>query len=1076
MSRTTVYRASAGSGKTHRLTGDYLKMAFAGAFQQILAVTFTNKATAEMKGRILEELYKLSKGEASAFRELAGATDAAASINAGRLLENILQKYAWFSVSTIDSFLSGIFRSFLLEIGVSSVYDIELNQDVVLEKITTRLFENVENNADLQHWLSRFARERIESGKKWEMKKEIMQLGQELFKESFKLIEAGTKQKYADRDFLNAYRQQLFAIQKNYENTLKEAGKRAMDAINARGLSAGDFKQGSRGIYGLFKGWSLGQVKEPNSYALKCLDDAEEWLGKGENRTAVAALRDELLMKLLTDTLAYTNARGALYHTCESVLGHFHTMGILGDLLKNLQQLSREENKILLSEAAALLRDIVGENDASFVFEKAGNLYLNFMVDEFQDTSLIQWQTLMPLAKNGLSENGNSMLVGDVKQSIYRWRNGDWELLAGRAVADLLPFENETIDLATNWRSAPTVIDFNNSLFAMAPAVLQEQYNTALREALAETEVSAVDQIVDLYRGEGQLVSPARKDAKGFVKLWCVEKEKGADVDPVLENLPATIASLLDKGFRLRDIAILVRRKFEGDKVTRVLREQSGKEIGGKTYHFDFISDENLYLDESPAVYLLIAALRYLAFPNDKINLTALVHAWNKEKKSALLPDELLRAGSSAGLETHLPEDFTTDVTRIRQLALVSMAEELIKIFALDAQPAATPYLMAFMDQLVQFSSTERGGPAAFLSWWDENKDKFSLTVNESQDAIRVMTIHKSKGLQFRVVIVPFCDWEFDHNYRKTNILWCKTPGPPFDQLEKVPVKYARKLSDTLFAPDYFREMQKAYIDNLNLLYVALTRAEQGLVVFAPYETRKDPAIKTCSDLLSHYAKDYLANNSVEDITVTEKPFDREGLLIEWGELTSEWAESGRQEEAVHALKLDDYPFFPFTERLAITYQGEGFFEEVKPAEGQGPGRGRVMHELFSLIKTKNDIEKAVDLIISRGMLAKAHREIILTQVQEKLAHPLAKSWFEEGWKIFSEADILVPGKGIKRPDRVMVKGKEAVVVDYKFGLAEDKKYDRQVAEYCALMQEMGYTPVTGFIWYVERGTINKVG
>jgi ATP-dependent helicase/nuclease subunit A len=1074
---TTVYRASAGSGKTHRLTGDYLEMAFASDFRKILAVTFTNKATAEMKGRILEELYKLSQGKDSAFGQIAGATGTAAKINAANLLENILQKYAWFSVSTIDSFLSGIFRSFLLEIGVSSVYDIELNQDAVLEKITDRLFGNVEHNSDLQHWLSRFARERIESGKKWEMKREITELGKELFRESFKLIDEGTKQKYADREFLNAYRKQLFAIQKTYENTLKEAGKKAMDAIQARGLSAGDFKQGSRGIYGLFRGWSLGQVKEPNVYVLNCLDDPEEWPGKGEISLEAAALRDELLMKLLTDTLGYMEVHRALYNTCEVVLRHFHTMGILGDLLKNLQQLSREENKILLSEAAALLRDIVGENDASFVFEKAGNLYLNFMVDEFQDTSQIQWQTLMPLVKNGLSENGSCMLVGDVKQSIYRFRNGDWELLASGAVEDLHPFPHHTEDLSTNWRSAPQVIHFNNSLFDMAPALLQQEYNALLAGSQAAVGDIPADQVLSLYEANTQEVSPKRKEAMGFVKLYSLKKEKDKTPpkDIILENLPAEIASLLAKGFRLRDIAILVRKKADGDLVTRVLREQSGREFEGKSRRFDFISDENLYLDESPAVYLLLSALRYLAFPNDAINLTALVHAWHREKGTVLSNDELLRAGASEDLLSRLPEEFAGHLSRIRQLAPVSMAEEIIRIFGLDARPEASPYLMAFMDQLLQFGSTERGGPAAFLEWWEEHKDTSSLTVNETQDAIRVMTIHKSKGLQFRVVILPFCDWEFDHDTRKTNMIWCKTPGPPFDLLEKVPVKYAKKLSDTLFAPDYFREMQKAYVDNLNLLYVALTRAEQGLIVFAPYETRKEPGIKTCSDLLSHFAQDYLANHSVEDLAVTENPFENEGLLVEWGKVTADWDTGSAAEEEITSLKLSDYPYHPFTERLAITYQGEGFFEEGKPAEQQGPVRGRVMHELFSLIRTKKDIERSTASLIAQGKLPAAGREATIAFVKEKLEDPLAGSWFEEGWQVYSEADILIPGKGTKRPDRVMVKGNEAVVVDYKFGGAEDRKYDRQVAEYCALMQEMGYRQVQGYIWYVELGKINRV-
>lgn len=1064
-----MYRASAGSGKTHRLTGDYLQMAFAADFRNILAVTFTNKATAGMKGRILEELYKLSQGKDSAFGEIAGATGAAARINAAGLLENILQKYAWFSVSTIDSFLSGIFKSFLLEIGVSSIYDIELNQDAVLEKATAGLFEKVDGNPELKHWLSRFARERIETGSGWDMKKQIMSLGAELFKESWKLMEESGRQKFTNKDFLNLYRRELLSIQSSYTNTLRKAGQEAMQAMNARSLTAADFKQTSRGIYGHFKSWSEGNPRDLNSYALACVTEPGEWEGKGPNREAAAALRDELLGKLLQQSWEYMQGNSALFKTAEAILGHFHTMGILGDLSAGLQQLTREENKILLSEAAALLRDIVGENDASFVFEKAGNLYHNFMVDEFQDTSLIQWQTLVPLVKNGLSENGRCMLVGDVKQSIYRWRNGDWELLAGRAMDDLHPFAGDTQDLATNWRSTPEVISFNNSLFGRLPHMLQSQYNSELAESALPPGALPQDQVISLYGGKGQLVSDKLKDAKGFVRLYCMKKDKEQPKpeEVVAAQLPGMIARLLDEGFRLRDMAILVRRKTEGDTVTRLLREHSGRELEGKIRQLDFISEENLYLDESPAVYMLLAALRYIAWPADKINLVSLVHAWNSRNGKDILQKDLLSAkANEEELLKQLPEAFTGALQAMRRLSPVALCEQIIPALELDKDPAASPYLMAFMDQVLGFSTGERGGVAAFLQWWDENRDKFSLTVNENQDAIRVMTIHKSKGLQFRVVFVPFCDWPLDHSSRMGNILWCNTHGHPFNMLEKVPVRYSSGLAETLFAPDYFREKQKAYIDNLNLLYVALTRAEQGLVVFAPYG-ENEKGLKTTGDLLYSFAAEIQPGNR-ERFVLHNNAFEREGFTMESGEITSEWKKKPASAEDHADRLMDHYPVWPFTERLTIAYRGKEFFEQGETPAGEGLLRGRVMHELFSLIKGKEDIPMAADRMISQGKLPRARREDIIAGVRELLSDPVAGDWFSGEWTVFNESDILVPGAGIRRPDRVMVKDKQAVVVDYKFGLSEDKQYETQVKDYCRLMQEMGHGDVQGFIWYVE--------
>lgn len=1076
MGNITVYRASAGSGKTHRLTGDYLKMAFAAGFQQILAVTFTNKATAEMKSRILEELYKISKGEASDFQNFAGDSSASSKINASLLLENILQKYAWFSVTTIDSFLSGIFRSFLLEIGVNSVYDIELDQNSVLEKIIDRLFENIEEDTDLKYWLVRFARERIETGDKWEIKKEIQKLGAELFKESYKLIDDSTTNKFSDKNFLNNYRKQLTAVQTKYIERLRSAGLEAMSVINQHSLSESDFKQGGRGIFAQFRKWSSGDISEPNIYVRNCLSDPDEWISKGKNNQIVATLRDQLLMKILQDTFSFIERESVFYNTSETILKHFHTIGILGDLAERLQLLVREENKILLSEASSLLCDVVGENDASFVFEKAGNLYLNFMIDEFQDTSRIQWKTLMPLVKNGISENGSCMIVGDVKQSIYRWRNGDWELLAGRALEDLKPFPNTILNLETNWRSAPQVIQFNNRLFHQAPAVLQNQYNSDLIAAPEEFRELLNNSILGLYEGQKQLVPDVNQEIEGFVRVFCIKKDKDKTPpkDLILEKLPETIASFIDKGFQLKDIAILVRKKSEGDSITRVLRDSSRRMIRDKKYNFDFISDENLYLDESPAVYLLISALKFLARPDDRINLASLLYNWNQKSKPGVFAnDDIFMASSvkSDDLKNFLPNSYIENLEHLRQLSLLLLAEELIKVFDLDDDSSETPYLMAFMDQLLQFTRTERGGIAAFLDWWEQNKDNFSLLISENQNAIRVMTFHKSKGLQFRVVIIPFCDWLLDHDARINNIIWCKTSGNPFSLLEQVPVQYSGKLAETRFAPDYFREKQKAYIDNLNLMYVGFTRAEQGLVIFAPC-SESEKGLKTTGDLLEFSLKELIKDNSLEDFTVTKNAFEQEGLTLELGEITSEWKKNIKPEDKLETLSIDHYPYYPFTGRLAITFKGEGFFE---PQRNETILRGKVMHELFSLVKTKSDIEKAVDLLIEQGKIPQNSRQLIINQVVEYINNPLVEDWFEPGWEIHSEAEIILPGKGILRPDRVMVRDKTAIVVDYKFGSSVEKKYDKQVNEYCELMKEMGFDNVQGYIWYVELSKINRI-
>ncbi len=1083
MSNIIVYKASAGSGKTHRITQDYLKLAFASNFQNILAVTFTNKATAEMKGRILEELYKLSKGDKSDFIDLAGGTTERAKIVSSILLENILHNYSRFSVSTIDSFLSRIFRSFLHESGVNSIYDIELNKNHVLEKVTEMLFENVENNPDLKNWLTSFAFENINRGKSWEIQEDLMKLGAEILNESFKLMDENTRNKYSNKEYLNKIRELIIALESDYENKITNYGKLAMDSINSAGLISSDFKQGTRGVYNLFNQWSEGVMAEPNSYAINCLNDPNEWCSKSKNKIDVEALRDKLLMQILSKTISFININRRIYKSCKLVLNQYYAIGILGDLSKNLLQHTRKENKILLSEAGALLCNIVGENDASFVFEKAGNLYKNFMFDEFQDTSLIQWKTLMPLVKNGLSENGNCMIVGDVKQSIYRWRNGDWELLAGRALVDLNPFQNTVEDLKTNWRSAPEIVKFNNNVFIEAPQILQNQFNSGFAEQEKENQLFFTDSISSLYKGEPQLISNKTFDSDGFVKLYFLKKGNKNEAsltiptEVIHEKLPGIIIQLLDKGFQLKDIAILVRKKSEGDKITKALSEASGKSIDGKTYNFSFISDENLYLDESPAVNILLAAIRYISNQSDLINLTSLIHSWNHEKRPDNFPNEFIfRSIRANGQDFHqfLPGQFIKELELLAQLPLISLAEEIIKIFELGNDEIAAPYLMAFMDQVVHFNSTERGSPARFIEWWDKNKDSFSLSVNDNQNAIRVLTFHKSKGLEFKIVIIPFCDWTLNHDSRQNNIIWCNTTVAPFNMLDKIPVRYSDKMAETLFAADYFQEKQKAYIDNLNLLYVGLTRAKLGLIVFAPFEDN-EKELKTSGDLLEIVCRNLLKNCSTGDIHGTSKDFDYEGWQFESGTITTVTNSNKPPAENNQSVSLDKYPIYPFINRLTIKYQGEGFFETDRTVKDTLAVRGKVMHELFSLIKTRHDIEKAIDLLISKGKIELAERTNIINRVNEIVDLPEVKQWFAGECKILTEAEILIPGKGIKRPDRVMIANNTVIVVDYKFGEFKDKKHEIQVREYCKLMQEMGYEIVQGYILYFELKKVSKV-
>lgn len=1086
MSKLKVIRASAGSGKTYRITADYLRLIFRYPknYKHILAVTFTNKATGEMKTRIIRELYMLSLGENSPYT-VSLIKEFNLSQNEIReksklILDNILHNYSRFTISTIDSFFQRIIKSFAREAGLQHNFEVELDIDDVLEKAIEQMLLKLENDNTLLGWLVQFAEQRIEEGKNWDFKKELMRLGKELFNEKFKTLTQSFHQRLTDRNWLKEFQSQLFAICNNFESKLKVASIEGMNIMSAHGLKPADFKFGIQGGVGqYFLRLSHGEVVEPSKRITDAAESLDNWLPNGKVEAAlVQSAADAGLFNLFRRMINYFQENYKIYKSSNEILASFFTLGILADLSGEINEYATRNNIFLLANSGVFLKTIIGENDAPFVYEKTGQNIYHFMIDEFQDTSAIQWHNFLPLINNSLSENHDCMVVGDVKQSIYRWRNSDWKIMASQLDKDISEHGIRFDNLAINWRSKANVVAFNNTFFSLASKILQQALNQSLPDTLPENEIGFFKQIIsNAYEGCMQKLPSGRKKDEGFVKIQFINDENKDWKDKVLTGLPSVIENLQIQGHRLKDIAILVRTASEGAEVAEFLNAYNENVASDHPYKYQVLSNESTFLKNAPVVVFLIKLFKYLVTSEDAINTTSLAYDYDfffkqhennqSPKPKAQSPKPI--ANSSLNF---LPAEFTDKIEQLKHLPPDELFEHLIILFRLNERISDLPFLQALHDCIIEFIRNNPPSLLAFLEYWEEKQDTLSVSVSEDQDAIRVMTIHKSKGLEFADVIVPFCNWNLDHSWPNTPFIWCSTNVSPFNQLEFHPLRYSSGLQDTVFAYNYFLEKAQVFVDNLNLLYVAFTRASDNIFAFMPFP-EKEEKLSTIGELVYKWIK------TGESILEQEFPiinisncWKTEEKLFESGK--PGYSHKTKIPETIE-LPLKAYPSNELKEKLRQRYSSPGFWDTTE--DNRPPVRiyGNHMHRLFQDIQTAEDIEKAVDNMIFRGLIKEVERDALNAEVKSLLSEMPFKEWFSGSWKVMNEAGIVVPNQHLYRPDRVMMKGKETLVVDYKFGKIQDSRYNAQVKKYTDYLKAMGYSKVEGVIWYVNLNLIERV-
>ncbi len=1068
-----LYRSSAGSGKTYTLTLEYLKLALKNpqsGYRQILAVTFTNKATQEMKERIVEELERLSQGVNPAEfldQELMNqlGLDAQQLMDRARVtLLHVLHGYGHFAVSTIDSFFQKVIRSFAREMDLQAKFDLEMDTDAVLDKLVDRIVEKVAEDQTLRSWLIDYAEEQLLDGKSWDIREGIKGLGKEIFQERFKAFRTIFQESVGQEGFLPELKGQISRVRQALIAEGKTQAQQAEDIRLSFGLNWTDFKGGSNSFAKRFG--ALGNPKMPfpelTATMLRDLPEVSSWFtNKSPHESAIRGA----FAAGLGDLLLSWPQKVKEWNTFTSLQKNLNAFGVFRNLLLELRDLKDEEGILLISDVNDFLAEITRENEAPFLYEKIGNQYQHFLIDEFQDTSEFQWSSFKPLLENSLASGNTNLLVGDVKQSIYRWRGGKLELLLSEVQEQIHPDFVEVKNLSVNYRSLAGIIAFNNAVFQQLPGVMEQGME-------AHYGLDPENRLSLAFEGVAQDVPKKKKEAafQGKIHLEFAEKsttektqeeeneeEEGVELG-VLEKLPPLVMQLQDQGYALRDIAFLVRTNVQGAILADRMMEVQ-QELADTDYRFDVLSEESLFIDKSIAVKCVVGFLTYLSDPSDRVALKtlwqyyALVHG-------IPLSHELFYV---RGLPIELQEQEQELVARqasFQQMPLIELVEQGLTFLGLTQKQQDLSYVSGFKEAVFDYVKKNRADLLGFLDWWELNKKKRTVKIPEDHDAMRILTIHKSKGLQFKVVVMPFMDWGIVSSGLQAPVLWA-----PFETEQGVPtvvpLTHQTLLKNSHFAGAYNEEIRLSYLDSLNMLYVALTRAEEAFFGFGTYsisKTKKEISPTRTGNLL--YS---LFSGGFKFMEESASSWNPDTLTFAWGE----WPKAEKQENiagsAVSSLRWD---CMDWKSKLQTkTYPWDFSPEGIRAREQRD--FGVIIHDILAEAKGLEDANQLVRKYTFEGRW----EEAIALEIHQKLAQlfalPQVKTWFDPNLPTLTEQGILVPGGAQKRPDRILIGKDEALVIDFKTGVKRES-HAHQVYEYMELVKSLTQLPVKGYLCYLE--------
>lgn len=1107
----TVYRASAGSGKTFTLAVEYISLLVKDPenYQHILAVTFTNKATQEMKMRILSQLYGIANSLQSSqqyfnkVKEKTNMPDAVIRNNARAALTLLIHRYNNFRILTIDAFFQQVLRNLAHELGQTANLRVDLNNEEITEKAVDQMIESLEKGQPVLQWISTYINNSIEDDNGWNIIGKIKTFGTNIFKDFYKAHEANLKEQLSNADDFKVYETTLRKRRNDIRKTFNSKARSILNEIKNANL---DIPSNYRsGLYKYLTDSAIAPLtnKPLKAGVLKANESPQNWTSSKcakADKQQIQTLAAEVLSAQLSELIAYNNDNWNEFQSIQLTLSHLSELRLLHAIADAVDNLTKDTNRFMLSNTQALLKELIADSDTPFIFERIGARLKHVMIDEFQDTSTIQWQNFQVLLANCMAQElSQNLIVGDIKQSVYRWRQGDWGILNNIEKS----FAHQKIRLETldyNYRSEKRIIDFNNAFWEQCVA------NTAKEVAQDDAEKAKIVQ--KAYEDVAQKTHKTTEN--GFVKISLYPSKSMKEA--VLEELIETIKELFNNGYGGKNqskIAILVRSKSNIQDIVNALLQSFGNEI-------NIVSDEAFRLDASLSVNIIVSAMHLLTHPDDVLTRGKLVKLYNQEvlKKPLTDTDLLVSINESNNIDTknidkkerrklateqqmaklnsQLPPEYVANRELLLGLPIVDLVDKLFMLFGLDQLEGQSSYICTLYDTLNDFLKDHTADIDDFINEWENSLSSKTIQSDEIE-GIRIMTIHKSKGLEFDNVIIPFCNWEME----KKGTLWCETKNKPapYNKLPLLPIDFSRdKLIGTVFEDDYKEEHFQNIVDNLNLLYVAFTRASKNLFVFGLRQgkTTLDNIAKGTPPGNRSYAIELALRQVSEQLQGSSLSFPDDigsEIHFEYGTLVPETHEKEHTvADNPFLIKPDKHIVSIATYPQAATFkQSNKSIEFVKGEDVDPSDRtryikiGNVLHQLFSTIYTTADIPARLNELEQQGIIY--NDEItsaqLRTRIEDAITNPQVQEWFSKRWQLYNECTILEYNKDTNemeehRPDRVMTDGKEFVVVDFKFG-KEREEYKKQVQQYMEILIRMGHKKVSGYLWYVVKNNVVEV-
>ncbi len=1058
----TICKASAGSGKTYKLVESYLLLALdedPRRYSRILAITFTRKATAEMRQRILRQLYLLSENPAqSDYAKKLLQTLEIDEINlkerASRLLINILHNYSNFSIATIDQFFQRILRSTARELDISGLYRIEMNDELILDRAVMQFLDSLVSDSIEKDLLVKFIEnEIVKQNKRYNIKREILAYMQKMMRENVKdlLIQLWSNQNFDQQiasiqENINTriqdFEKQHQELRKNLEvevqkshlnNYFRKTGNKLTTILNFK-LSENNSADTIQKIWNLTESLEFEDIFAKAVTKTVSQNDFDAFFDK------INPLYSQLLTQIKENYPEYAFFK-EVYPTLWQIRLFKHVW-------EEVKQISSLENIFLLSNTAILLKQITQDTDIPFIYETLASWYKHFMIDEFQDTSLFQWESIQPFLQESMSQfnpdtqesHVNNLIIGDVKQAIYRWRNGDWTLLHEKVEQQLKSLGIDNLTLSYNWRSEEIVVNFNNEFFDI---LLEHIGNT-----LDLPDEKYKKKLRNIYSGCKQNFTKSTS-GQGYVRIELLSGEdNNAETEDIksqdlgyeaqtFQKVAQTIQKLLDKGASPGDIAILTRKGYHGKIIIDYLLS-----LDGFKDNLQISTDDVLTLNQSNAVVAIINIIYDLTHSEG--------NTFYRTTAARLL--DFVRQKEDLSLfenpEMHEPyAKLTQNYDFWKQLPLYDLVLEIIACFNLNECETEIPYLQGLLNIIVDFTQNNISDKTAFLDYWETKGASTKIPTPSMPHALKVMTIHKSKGLEFKHVIVPFADWQIS---MPTDPIWIEKE---IDSV-KIPllINPSKKNLYTIADSEISEEIFNRCVDSLNLLYVAFTRAEYSLHIFSKSKNQKD----SVSNWISSFCEKKGASEHV----------------FEMGELK----EMQHQKlQNLHSITLNHFGVNTDI-HLKVRYSETLPAEKPEQEEISPTKYGSIMHKILEQLTSVDDLYSAINRIVYKGLINQTQREEIYRLLAKALANTKVQQWFSNEVKTINERAIVQPRGGFYRPDRIIqFPDGKVLVVDYKFTQTNLPAHEMQVSNYLKLVRDSGYEVSGGYVWYVYQNKIVEV-